>query len=64
MQVDDDPLQVSGASYVEPVECLMIDAMDLTGGAQLVAIPEDEYAEKIKEVYPHAEEDLVDFLQR
>ncbi|MCI36066.1 hypothetical protein A2U01_0057288, partial [Trifolium medium] len=51
-------------SYVEPVECLMVDAMDLTGGTRLVAIPEDEYAEKIKEVYPHAEEDLVDFLQR
>ncbi|MCI93176.1 hypothetical protein A2U01_0114474, partial [Trifolium medium] len=49
MQVDDDPLQVSDVSYVEPVECLMVDAMELTGGAQIVAIPEDEYAEKIKE---------------
>ncbi|MCI86645.1 hypothetical protein A2U01_0107926, partial [Trifolium medium] len=49
MQVDDDPLQVSDASYVESVECLMVDAMDLTGGTQLAAILEDEYAEKIKE---------------
>ncbi|MCI83851.1 hypothetical protein A2U01_0105127, partial [Trifolium medium] len=38
MQVDEDPLQVFDASYVETVECLMVDAMDLTGGAQLVAI--------------------------
>ncbi|MCI97180.1 hypothetical protein A2U01_0118481, partial [Trifolium medium] len=39
MQVDDDPLQISDVSYVEPVECLMVDAMDLTCGAQLEAIP-------------------------
>ncbi|MCI83756.1 hypothetical protein A2U01_0105032, partial [Trifolium medium] len=56
MQVDDDPLQVSDASYVEPVECLTVDAMDLTGGAQLLAIHEEEYDEKIEEVYPSAGE--------
>jgi hypothetical protein len=38
--------------------------MDLTGGEQIVAILEEEYAEKIKVVYPRAEEELVDFLQR
>ncbi|MCI84902.1 hypothetical protein A2U01_0106180, partial [Trifolium medium] len=62
MQVDDDPLQVSDASYIEPVECLMVDAMDLTGGTQLVAIPEEEYDEKVEEVYPSVGEDLIDFL--
>ncbi|XP_045797576.1 uncharacterized protein LOC123891716 [Trifolium pratense] len=64
MKIDEDPLQISDASYVEPVECLMIDAMDLSGGAQLVSIPEDEYYEKMKVVYPRAEEELIDFLQR
>ncbi|MCI37050.1 hypothetical protein A2U01_0058274, partial [Trifolium medium] len=49
---------------VEPVECLMVDAMDLTGGAQLEAIPEEEYEQKIEEVYPSAGEDLIDFLQK
>ncbi|CAJ2646962.1 unnamed protein product [Trifolium pratense] len=64
MKIDEDPLQISDASYVEPVECLMIDAMDLSGGAQLVSIPEEEYYEKMKVVYPGAEEELIDFLQR
>ncbi|XP_045802327.1 uncharacterized protein LOC123895902 [Trifolium pratense] len=64
MKIDEDPLQISDASYVEPVECLMIDAMDLSGGAQLVSIPENEYYEKMKVVYPGAEEELIDFLQR
>ncbi|MCI67951.1 hypothetical protein A2U01_0089210, partial [Trifolium medium] len=52
MQVDDNPLQISDASYVEPVECLMLDPMDLIGGTQLIAIPEEEYDQKIEEVYP------------
>ncbi|CAJ2668523.1 unnamed protein product [Trifolium pratense] len=64
MKIDEDPLQISDASYVEPVECLMIDAMDLSGGAQLVSIPENEYYEKMKVVYPGAKEELIDFLQR
>jgi hypothetical protein len=38
MQIDEDPLQVSDASYVEPVHCMMVDAMDLTGGEQIVAV--------------------------
>jgi uncharacterized protein with PIN domain len=42
----------------------MVDAMDLSGGAQIVTVPEEEYAEKIKVVYPQAEEELIDFLQR
>jgi hypothetical protein len=64
MQVDEDPPQISDASYVEPVDCMMVDAMDISGGAQIIAIPETEYAEKIKVVYPQAKEELIDFLQR
>ncbi|MCI26698.1 hypothetical protein A2U01_0047895, partial [Trifolium medium] len=60
-KVDSDPLQVAEATYVEPFDCLMVDAMELT---PIKAVPEEEYAEKIKVVYPHAEEKLVDFLNR
>ncbi|MCI47114.1 hypothetical protein A2U01_0068355, partial [Trifolium medium] len=28
------------------------------------AVPEEEYEKKVKEVYPNAEEELVDFLNR
>jgi hypothetical protein len=52
MQIDEDPLQVLDASYVELVDCMMVDVMDFSGGAQIVAVPEEEYAEKIKVVYP------------
>jgi hypothetical protein len=64
MQIDEDPLQVSDASYVEPVHCMMVDAMDLTGGGQIVAVSEDDYAERVEGVYPKADEKLVDFLNR
>jgi hypothetical protein len=64
MQIDEDRLQVSDASYVEPVDCKMVDVMDLSGGTQIVAVPEEEYVEKINVVYPRAEEELIDFLQR
>jgi hypothetical protein len=64
MQIDEDPLQVSDASYVEPVHCMMVDAMDLTGGEQIVAVSEDDYAERVEGVYPKADEKLVDFLNR
>ncbi|MCI53452.1 hypothetical protein A2U01_0074699 [Trifolium medium] len=53
MKIDSDPLQVAEASYVEPFECLMIEAMEAT---TMQAVTEEEYAEKIKVVYPQAEE--------
>ncbi|MCH79898.1 hypothetical protein A2U01_0000659 [Trifolium medium] len=59
MNVDSDPLQVAETSYAEPFDCLMVEAMEVT---QIQAVPEKEYAEKIKVVYPRAEEELVDFL--
>jgi hypothetical protein len=61
MKVDTDPLDIAEASYVEPLEIRTIEAMDLSGTQ---SIPEDEYIEKIKVVYPRAEEDLIDFLSR
>jgi hypothetical protein len=42
----------------------MVDVMDLSGGTHIVAVPEEEYVEKINVVYPRAEEELIDFLQR
>ncbi|MCI66727.1 hypothetical protein A2U01_0087985, partial [Trifolium medium] len=61
MKVDSDPVQVVEASYVEPFECLVVEAMEIT---QIQAVPEEEYIEKIKVVYLQAEEELVDFLNR
>ncbi|MCI77702.1 hypothetical protein A2U01_0098972, partial [Trifolium medium] len=52
MKVDSDPLQVVEASYVEPFECLVVEAIEVT---QVRAVPEEEYNEKIKIVYPQAE---------
>ncbi|MCI96985.1 myb-related transcription factor, partial [Trifolium medium] len=45
MKIDSDPLEVAEASYVEPFECLVVDAMEAT---TMQAVTEEEYAEKIK----------------
>ncbi|KAK2384028.1 hypothetical protein QL285_071424 [Trifolium repens] len=42
----------------------MLEALNLTEGGQLVSIPEEEYENKVEEVYPQAGETLLDFLQR
>jgi hypothetical protein len=63
-QVDEDPLQIADAAYTEPFECLMLEALNLTEGGQLISIPEEEYENKVEEVYPQAGETLLDFLQR
>ncbi|KAK2384605.1 hypothetical protein QL285_071934 [Trifolium repens] len=62
--VDEDPLQIADAAYTEPFECLMLEALNLTEGGQLVSIPEEEYENKVEEVYPQPGETLLDFLQR
>ncbi|MCI79127.1 myb-related transcription factor, partial [Trifolium medium] len=36
MTVDSDPLQVAEASYAEPFNCLMVEAMEVT---QIHAVP-------------------------
>ncbi|PNX89623.1 hypothetical protein L195_g045745, partial [Trifolium pratense] len=61
MKVDSDPLQVAEISFVEPFECTMVEAMEAT---TMQVVSEEEYAEKIKGVYPQAEEELVDFLNK
>jgi hypothetical protein len=42
---------------------MMVEAMEVTD-VQAEEIPKKEYFEKIKVVYPRAEEDLIDFLNR
>ncbi|PNX81972.1 hypothetical protein L195_g037997, partial [Trifolium pratense] len=61
MKIDYDPLQVAETSFVEPFECMMVEAIEAT---TMQAVSEEEYAEKIKGVYPQPEEELVDFLNR
>ncbi|KAK2436375.1 hypothetical protein QL285_021373 [Trifolium repens] len=41
----------------------MVEALEVTE-VQVEKIPEEEYFEKMKVVYPRAEEDLIDFLNR
>ncbi|WJX18504.1 hypothetical protein P8452_08296 [Trifolium repens] len=61
MKVDTDPLPKADATYVEIYDCNMVDVVD---PAPIKAVPEEEYEKKIQEVYPNAEEELVDFLNR
>ncbi|PNX62275.1 hypothetical protein L195_g052890, partial [Trifolium pratense] len=61
MKVDSDPLQVAETSFVESFECMMVEAIE---AITMQAVSEEEYTEKIKGVYPQAEEELVDFLNR
>ncbi|WJX26814.1 hypothetical protein P8452_15690 [Trifolium repens] len=61
MKVDTDPLPKADATYVEIYDCNMVDVVN---HAPIKAVPEEEYEKKIQEVYPNAEEELVDFLNR
>ncbi|WJX94328.1 hypothetical protein P8452_75757 [Trifolium repens] len=61
MKVDTDPLPKADATYVEIYDCNMVDVVD---PAPVKAVLEEEYEKKIQEVYPNAEEELVDFLNR
>jgi hypothetical protein len=63
MQVDADPLQVSKTLYAEQLACMMVEATEVTN-VQVEEILKEEYAEKMKVVYPQAEEELIDFLNR
>ncbi|MCI96424.1 hypothetical protein A2U01_0117724, partial [Trifolium medium] len=54
MKVDSDPLKVAETSFVEPFEWLMVEAVEAT---TMQTVTEEEYVEKIKEVYPQAEEE-------
>ncbi|KAK2409728.1 hypothetical protein QL285_045140 [Trifolium repens] len=63
MKVDAEPLQNAETLYAEPQEIMMVEAMKVTE-VQAEKIPEEEYFEKMKVVYPRAEDDLVDFPNR
>ncbi|WJX20372.1 hypothetical protein P8452_09935 [Trifolium repens] len=59
--VTDGQIIVPKSLKVPPLEQ---QALNLTEGGQLVSIPEEEYENKVEEVYPQAGETLLDFLQR
>ncbi|CAJ2657404.1 unnamed protein product [Trifolium pratense] len=62
MKVDSDPLLPADATYVEVYDCNMVEVID--AAAPVKAVPEEEYEKRVREVYPNAEEELVDFLNR
>lgn len=55
MQVDTDPLKVEEALYAKPFEVIMVEATD---GFDMKA------EEGLQADYPHADEDLIDFLEK
>ncbi|CAJ2649107.1 unnamed protein product [Trifolium pratense] len=62
MKVDSDPLPPADATYVEVYDCNMVEVID--AAAPIKVVPEEEYEKRVREVYPNAEEELVDFLNR
>lgn len=62
MHVDFDPLQIKDANYVESVKCLIVEAIESFN--MIMEVYESEHAEKVQAVYPSAEEELLDFLNR
>ncbi|KAK2422316.1 hypothetical protein QL285_032860 [Trifolium repens] len=62
-KADAEPSQNADTLYAEPQAIMMVEAMEITE-VQVEKIPEEEYFEKMKVVYPRAEEDLIDFLNR
>ncbi|KAK2388635.1 hypothetical protein QL285_062295 [Trifolium repens] len=64
MKVDTNPLPVADATYVEILDCNMVEVTEADAAASIKAIPEAEYEKKVQEVYPAAEEQLIDFLNR
>ncbi|WJX30008.1 hypothetical protein P8452_18592 [Trifolium repens] len=62
-KADPESSQNADTLYAEPQAIMMVEAMEVTE-VQVQKIPEEEYFEKMKVVYPRAEEDLVDFLNR
>lgn len=60
MQVDSDPLHIKCTNYVEPLKCLVVEAIERP--SITMEVSESEYDEKFKEVYPRAEEELIYFL--
>lgn len=63
MQVDDDPLHIEDAHYVELVECLVVEATEGPNEIKEV-VTKLEYAGKIKVAYPYAKSELIYLLNR
>ncbi|CAJ2644935.1 unnamed protein product [Trifolium pratense] len=61
-EIDSDPLPPADATYVEVYDCNMVEVID--AAALIKAVPEEEYEKRVREVYPNAEEELMDFLNR
>ncbi|WJX34091.1 hypothetical protein P8452_22239 [Trifolium repens] len=62
-KADPESSQNADTLYAEPQAIMMVEAMEVSE-VQVEKIPEEEYFEKMKVVYPRAEEDLIDFLNR
>ncbi|KAK2415615.1 hypothetical protein QL285_038080 [Trifolium repens] len=62
-KADSESSQNADTFYAEPQAIMMVEAMEVSE-VQVEKIPEEEYFEKMKVVYPRAEEDLIDFLNR
>jgi hypothetical protein len=64
MKVDVDPLPTADATYIEILDCNMVEVTEADAAAPIKAMPEGEYETKVQEMYPTVEEQLVDFLNR
>ncbi|WJX46260.1 hypothetical protein P8452_33079 [Trifolium repens] len=62
-KADPESSQNADTLYAEPQAIMMVEAIEVSE-VQVEKIPENEYYEKMKVVYPRAEEDLIDFLNR
>lgn len=62
MEVDSNLLQIKDVNYVKPLKCLMVKATNNTDVTMKVF--ELEYADKVKEVFAHVEEELIYFLNK
>lgn len=63
MKIDYDPLQVKEANFDEPIDVMMVeitkDSSSKVGEESMM-----DYDEKIKVLYPKAEEELIYFLNK
>lgn len=60
--MDSNPLQIKDTNYAEQLECLMVEATEIPDMEMKVS--ESHYVEKVMAIYPTAEEELVDSLNR
>eukprot|EP00256_Glycine_max_P066604 XP_025981199.1 uncharacterized protein LOC100802634 [Glycine max] len=63
VQANAETSKAAETLYAEPQEIMMVETMELSH-VQVQDISEEDYNEQMKVVYPQAEEDLIDFLNR